>query len=132
LREAEVCDGERELRRREEQLHALEDRLNREREALESREEMVNQANTDLARRHEELQLREDSLQERMDHMLNQRWVTLEQEFEQRHAEYLEACRADFRSKTDAALVRYKQGRETLECQVHDLEAELKGVHEVR
>jgi septal ring factor EnvC (AmiA/AmiB activator) len=63
--------------------------------------------------------------------MLNQRWVTMEQEFERRHAEYLEACGADFRSKTDAALVRYKQGRETLERQVRDLEAELKGAHEV-
>jgi hypothetical protein len=50
-----------------------------------------------------------------MDRMLNQRRVTLEQEFERRRAEYLEACRADFRSKTDAALVRYKQGRETQE-----------------
>jgi hypothetical protein len=36
------CEHERELRLREEQLHALEDRLNREQEALESREEMVN------------------------------------------------------------------------------------------
>jgi hypothetical protein len=48
-----------------------------------------------------------------MDRMLNQRWVSLEQEFKRRHAENLEACRADFRSKTDATLVRYKQGRET-------------------
>jgi hypothetical protein len=39
---------------------------------------MVNQANTDLAQRHEALQLRESSLQERMDRMLNQRWVSLE------------------------------------------------------
>jgi septal ring factor EnvC (AmiA/AmiB activator) len=38
----------------------------------------------------------------------------------------------DFRSKTDAALERYKQGRETLERQVRDLEVELKKVHEVR
>jgi hypothetical protein len=43
-----------------------------------------------------------------MDRMLNQRRITLEQEFERRHAEYLEACHADFRTKTDAALVRYK------------------------
>jgi hypothetical protein len=92
---------------------------------------MVNQANTDLARRHEELQLREDSLQEHMDRMLNKRRITLEQEFERRRAEYLEVCRADFRAKTDAALVRYKQGRETLERQVRDLEVELKGAHEV-
>jgi hypothetical protein len=42
-----------------------------------------------------------------------------------------EAC-ADFRSKTDAALVRYKQGREALERQFRDLEADLKGAHEVR
>jgi hypothetical protein len=47
------------------------------------------------------------------------------------YTEYLEACRADFRAKTDAALVRYKQGRETLERQVRDLEVELKGAHEV-
>jgi polyhydroxyalkanoate synthesis regulator phasin len=132
VREAEARDRERELRLREEQLHTLEDRINREREALESREEMVNQANSDLARHQETLNLRESSLQERMDRMLNQRWVSLEQEFEQKHAENLEACRADFRSKTDAALVRYKQGRETLERQVRDLEGERKGAHEVR
>jgi hypothetical protein len=64
--------------------------------------------------------------------MLNQRRVSMEQEFEQRCAETIEVCRADFRSKTDAALVRYKQGREVLERQVRDLEAELKGAHEVR
>jgi hypothetical protein len=66
-----------------------------------------------------------------MDRMLNQRWTSMEQEFKQRSAENLEASRADFRSKTDAALVRYKQGREALECQVQDLEADLKGAHEV-
>jgi septal ring factor EnvC (AmiA/AmiB activator) len=54
----------------------------------------------------------------------------MEQEFERRRAENLEACRVDFCSKTDAALVRYKQGREALERQVRDLEADLKGVHE--
>jgi chromosome segregation ATPase len=93
---------------------------------------MVNQANSDLARHQETLNLRESSLRERMDRMLNQRRISLEQEFEQRHTENLEACRADFRSKTDAALVRYKQGREALERQVRDLEVELKGAHEVR
>jgi hypothetical protein len=93
---------------------------------------LVNQANTDLARRHEELQQREDSLQERMDRMLNQRRVTMEQEFERRCTEYIESCRADFRSETDTALARYKQGRETLERQVRDLEVELKEAHEVR
>jgi septal ring factor EnvC (AmiA/AmiB activator) len=72
-----------------------------------------------------------------MDRMLNQWWITLEQEFERRHAKYLEACHADFCAKTDAALVRYKQGRETQERetqerQVRDLEVELKGAHEVR
>jgi hypothetical protein len=67
-----------------------------------------------------------------MDRMLNQRRVSMEQEFKRRHTENIEACRADFRSKTDAALVRYKQGREALERQVRDLEAELKGAHEVR
>jgi predicted nucleic acid-binding Zn-ribbon protein len=40
-------------------------------------------------------------------------------------------CRADFCAKTDAALVRYKQGHEALECQVRDLEADLKGAHEL-
>jgi F0F1-type ATP synthase membrane subunit b/b' len=131
VREAETRDSERELCPREEQLFALEDRLNREREALESREEMVNQANTDLAQHREVLQMREASLQERMDRMLNQRRISLEQEFERKCAENLEACHADFRAKTDAALARYKQGRETLERQVQDLEVELKGVHEV-
>jgi septal ring factor EnvC (AmiA/AmiB activator) len=56
----------------------------------------------------------------------------MEQEFERRHAEITEACRADFRSKTDTALERYKKGRETLECQIRDLETELRGVNEVR
>jgi hypothetical protein len=76
---------------------------------------MVNQDNIDLAQRRETLQQRESSLQEQMDRMLNQRWVRLEQEFERKRAENLEVCRADFRSKTDTALERYKQGRETLE-----------------
>jgi hypothetical protein len=67
-----------------------------------------------------------------MDHMLNQRRVSMEQEFEQRRAEFTEACRADFRAKTDDALAMYKQKRETLERQVRDLETELRGVHEVR
>jgi hypothetical protein len=57
---------------------------------------------------------------------------SLEQEFERKRTENLEACHIDFRAKTDAALVRYKQGRETLERQVRDLEIELKGAHEVR
>jgi hypothetical protein len=39
----------------------------------------------------------------------------MEQEFERRRVENLEACRVDFRSKTDATLVRHKQGREALE-----------------
>jgi hypothetical protein len=92
---------------------------------------MVNQANSDLARHQETLNQREASLQERMDRMLNQRRTSMEQEFEQRRAENLEACRADFHSKTDPALVRYKQGRKALERQVQDLEADLKGAHEV-
>jgi hypothetical protein len=76
---------------------------------------MVNQANTDLAQRQETLQQRESSQQEWMDRMLNQRRVSLEQEFEWRRTEYLEACHADFRSKPDTALERYKQGHEALE-----------------
>jgi hypothetical protein len=108
VREAEARDRERELPLREEQLHALEDRLNRKREALESRKEMVNEDNSDLAWHQETMNLCEASLQERMDRMLNQRWVSLEQEFERRRAKNLEACRVDIRSKTDAALVRYK------------------------
>jgi hypothetical protein len=67
-----------------------------------------------------------------MDRMLNQRRISLEQEFERKRAENLEACRADFCAKTNSALVRYKQGREALERQVRDLEVELKGTHEVR
>jgi hypothetical protein len=78
------------------------------------------------------LNQREASLQAKMDHMLNQRWISMEQEFERRRAETTEACRADFHSKTDAALVMYKQKHETLERQVHDLETELRGAHEVR
>jgi multidrug resistance efflux pump len=67
-----------------------------------------------------------------MDRMLNQRGVSLEQEFERRRAENLEACRTDFCAKTDATLERYKQGREALERQVRDLEADLRRAHEVR
>jgi hypothetical protein len=67
-----------------------------------------------------------------MDHMLNQRWVSMEQEYERWRNETTEACRADFRSKTDAALLMYKQKHETLERQVRDLETELRGAHEVR
>jgi chromosome segregation ATPase len=93
---------------------------------------MVGQSTAELTQHQEALNQREASLQGRMDHMLNQRRVSMEQEFERRHVEIIEACRADFRSKTDAALVRYKQGRETLECQVRDLETELRGAHEVR
>jgi hypothetical protein len=126
VREAEARERERELRLREELIHALEDRLNREREALESREAMVSQSTAELTRH------QEASLQGRMDHMLNQRRVSMEHEFERRCVKITEACRADFCSKTDAALVRYKQGSETLEHQVRDLEAELRGAHEVR
>jgi septal ring factor EnvC (AmiA/AmiB activator) len=54
----------------------------------------------------------------------------MEQEFEWRRVEITEACRADFRSKTDAARERFKQGRETLERQVRDLETELRGADE--
>jgi hypothetical protein len=56
----------------------------------------------------------------------------MEPEFERRRAEYIETCRADFRSKTDNALARYKQARDTLERKVRDLEAKLKGAHKVR
>jgi hypothetical protein len=132
VQEAEAREREQGLCLREEQLHALEDQLNREREALESREAMASQSNDELTRRQEALNQCEASLQAKMDHMLNQRRVSMEQEFDRRHVEVTEACRADFRSKTDAALVRYKQGRETLECQVRDLETKLRGAHEVR
>jgi hypothetical protein len=67
-----------------------------------------------------------------MDRMLNQRRISLETEFERKCAENLEACRVDFHAKTYTTLVRYKQGRETLERQVRDLETELKGAHELR
>jgi hypothetical protein len=92
---------------------------------------MASQSMAKLARYQEALNQREATLQAKMDHMLNQRRVSMEQEFERRRKETTEACHADFRSKTDAALLMYKQKRETLECQVHDLEAELKGAHEV-
>jgi chromosome segregation ATPase len=129
VQEAEARECERELRLQEEQLHALEDRLTREREAVE---EMVSRNTVELSRHHEELQEREDSLQECMDRMLNQRRVTMEQEFKRRRAEYIETRHADFRSKTDTALARYKQMRDTLERKVRDQEAELKEAHEVR
>jgi DNA repair exonuclease SbcCD ATPase subunit len=93
---------------------------------------MVGQSTAELARHQEALNQREASLQGRMDHMLNQRRVSMEQEFERRRAEITEVCRVDFRSKTDAALVMYKQRRETLERQVRDLETKLRGAHEVR
>jgi hypothetical protein len=64
--------------------------------------------------------------------MLVQRWVTMEQGFERRRVEYIETCRAEFHSKTDTALARYKQTRDTLERKVRDLEAELKETHKVR
>jgi hypothetical protein len=67
-----------------------------------------------------------------MDRMLNQWRISLEQEFERKCAENLEACHADFCAKIDTALVRYKQWHETLERPVRDLETELKGAHEVR
>jgi hypothetical protein len=79
---------------------------------------MVNRTTTDLAQCQETLQQRESPLQERMDRMLNQRWVSLEQEFKQRRTENLQACCADFCAKTDTALERYKQGQEALEHQV--------------
>jgi hypothetical protein len=56
----------------------------------------------------------------------------MEQEFERRRVKITEVCRTDFRSKTDATRDRFKQGRETLERQVRDLEAELRGAHKVR
>jgi hypothetical protein len=93
---------------------------------------MANQTTTDLAQRQEMQQQCESTLQERMDRMLNQRGVSLEQEFERRCAENLEACHTDFCTKTDAALERYKQGREALERLVRDLEADLRRAHEVR
>jgi hypothetical protein len=88
---------------------------------------MVSQSIAELTRHQEALNQREASLQGRIDHMLNQRRVSMEQEFERRRIETSEACRVDFRSKTNAALVRYKQGRKTLERQVHDLKVELRG-----
>jgi hypothetical protein len=57
-----------------------------------------------LARRQEELLQREPTLQKRMDHMLNQQRVSLEQETERKRAEIPGAHRADFRVITDAAL----------------------------
>jgi hypothetical protein len=93
---------------------------------------MASQSTAELARHQEALNQREATLQAKMDHMLNQRWVGMEQEYERRRNETTKACRADFRSKTDAALLMYKQKRETLERQVRDLETELRGAHEVR
>jgi hypothetical protein len=47
--------------------------------------------------------------------MLNQQWVSMEQETERKRAESLELHRVDFHAKTDATLERYKQKREALE-----------------
>jgi hypothetical protein len=93
---------------------------------------MVSQTAADLTQRQEALQHRESSLQERMDCMLNQRRVSLEQETEQKRAESLEAHRVDFRTKTAAALERYKQGWEALERQVRNRVAKLRKAHEMR
>jgi hypothetical protein len=93
---------------------------------------MASQTATAQAQRQEELQQRESTLHERMDHMLNQRRVSLEQETERKHAESLEAHRADFHAKTDAALELFKQKQEALEHQVRDLEVELRRAHESR
>jgi hypothetical protein len=93
---------------------------------------MASQSTVELARHQDALNQCEAALQAKMDHMLNQRRVSMEQEFERRRKETIEACRADFHSKTDAALLMYKQKREALERQVRDMEAELKGAHEVR
>jgi hypothetical protein len=60
---------------------------------------MVSQSTAELTWHQEALNQREASLQGRMDHMLNQRRVSMEQEFERRRAEITEACRADFRSR---------------------------------
>jgi hypothetical protein len=106
--EEEARHREQELRCQEEQVSALEDRLNREREALETRENMARLSAAALARRQEELLQRESTLQERMDHMLNQRWLSLEQETERKCTEILGAHRVDFRAKTDASLERFK------------------------
>jgi hypothetical protein len=93
---------------------------------------MASQSTTELAQHQEALNQREAALQAKMDHMLNQRRVSMEEEFERRRKETTEACCTEFCSKTDAALLMYKQKREALECQVRDLEAELKGAHEMR
>jgi hypothetical protein len=93
---------------------------------------MVIQTAVDLTQRQEVLQHQESTLQEWMDHMLNQWRVSLEQETERKPTESLEAHHADFRAKTDAALERYKKKREALERQVCDLEVEPRRAHEVR
>jgi hypothetical protein len=93
---------------------------------------MATQTTAELSRHQEALNQREDALQAKMDHMLNQRRVALEQETERKRKETTEACRADFRAKNDAALLMYKQKRELLERRVRDLETELKRAHEVR
>jgi hypothetical protein len=88
---------------------------------------MASLSTAELARHQKALNQREAALQAKMDHMLNQRRVSMEQEFERRRNETTEACHANFRSKTDAALLMYKQKCEALERQVRDLETELRG-----
>jgi hypothetical protein len=86
----------------------LEDRCNREREALETKESMVGEASGALARRKDYLSQREATLQERMDRMLNQRQISLEQDTEQKWLKNYETIRTEFHAKTDVALERYK------------------------
>jgi hypothetical protein len=85
---------------------------------------MTSQTTAELAQQQEALNQREAALQAKMDHMLNQRRVNMEQESERKRKETTEACRADFCSKNDAALLMYKQKREALERRVRDMEAE--------
>jgi hypothetical protein len=55
-REEEAHCHEQGLRHQEEQLSALHDQLNRERDGLETRESMVSQTTTDLTQHQEALQ----------------------------------------------------------------------------
>jgi hypothetical protein len=87
---------------------------------------MIGETSGVLSRCEDDLSQKEATLQERMDSMLNQRQISLEQETKGKWLDYYETIHAEFRTKTDVALERYKQHSDALERQVWDLEVGLK------
>jgi hypothetical protein len=75
---------------------------------------MVGETSGVLSRREDDLSQKEATLQERMDSMLNQRQISLEQDTKGKWLNYYEMIRAEFHTKTDVALERYKQHSDAL------------------